>query len=389
MRNAMKSVPGPTEGEPRPRRARKKVGRAVPVMSDVAKLIGVSPQTVSRVVNGAPYVSEATRRRVLEAMQELGYHPNSAARSLALSRSRQIGIISIESVLYGPSTLLRFIEGAADAAGYGISVAHLRDLSKRGTEEACRRFADQSADGVILIEPVHAASNFFLSLGVPLVALGRSWTRGIPGVSNDNAGDARRIVEFLLSLGHKTVWHIAGPAGWTAANQRIKGWRAALERAGRPVPDYARGDWTPRSGYDLGVQLAKNRDVSAIFVANDHMAVGVLSALAASGRRVPEDVSVAGFDDSPEAEFLIPALTTMRVNFDAVAGIALDMLVTMIEGGPLPSAHTDVASLMMIRSSTCPHGASDPVTFPTAGTRPTRVVGHQLHYAIVNAADTT
>jgi DNA-binding LacI/PurR family transcriptional regulator len=159
-------------------------------MSDVAKLIGVSPQTVSRVVNGASYVSEAARRRVLEAVQELGYHPNSAARSLALSRSRKIGIISIESFLYGPSTLLRLIEGAADEAGYGISVVHLRDLSKRGTEEACRRFADQSADGVILIEPVHAATKFFLSLGVPLVALGRSRTRGIPGVSNDNAGDA-------------------------------------------------------------------------------------------------------------------------------------------------------------------------------------------------------
>jgi DNA-binding LacI/PurR family transcriptional regulator len=358
-------------------------------MSDVAKLTGVSPQTVSRVVNGAPYVSEITRRRVLEAMQELGYHPNSAARSLAQSRSHNIGIISIESLLYGPSTLLRFIEGAADAAGYSISVVHLRDLSKRGTEDACRRFADQSADGVILIEPVHAASKFFQSLGVPLVALGRSSTRGIPSVSNDNAGDASNLVEYLLSLGHETVWHIAGPAGWTAADQRIKGWQAALERAGRPVPDYARGDWTPRSGYDLGLQLAKNRDVSAIFVANDHMAVGVLGALAASGRRVPEDVSVAGFDDSPEAEFLIPSLTTMRVNFDAVATTALDMLVKMIESGPLPSAHTEVASLMMVRSSTCRRGASGPVTIQTTGTRRTRVAKPQLHYAIVHAADTT
>ena len=321
-------------------------------MSDVASLIGVSQQTVSRVANGATYVSEATRSRVLEAMRQLGYYPNSAARALVTSRSHNIGVIGMESALFGPATLLLGIERAADAAGYRVSVTHLRDLSKDTIEEACRRFADQSADGIILIEPVHSASKFFLSLGMPVVALGRSSTRGIPSVANDNAGEARKIVEYLLTLGHDTVWHIAGPANWSAANERIKGWQAALEAAGRPIPEYARGDWTPRSGYELGLRLADNREVSAIFVANDQMAVGVLNALVATGRRVPNEVSVAGFDDIPEAEFLVPPLTTVRQDLQLVASTALTMLVEMMDGRQPPTRHKKVASLMMIRAST-------------------------------------
>ena len=324
-------------------------------MSDVAKLIGVSQQTVSRVANGANYVSEATRSRVLQAMQQLGYYPNSAARALVTSRSHNIGVIGIESTLYGPATLLLGIEGAADLAGYRVTVTHLRDLSRAAIEEACRRYADQSTDGIIMIEPVHSASKIFLSLGMPVVALGRSSTRGIPSVSNDNAGDAHKVVQYLLSLGHDTVWHIAGPANWSAANDRIKGWRTALEQAGRPIPQHLRGDWTPRSGYELGLQLANRRELSAIFVANDQMAVGVLNALAASGRRVPGEVSVAGFDDSPEAEFLLPPLTTMRQDFELVANTALSMLVDIIDGRPLSKRHVAVPGSLMIRNSTA-HG---------------------------------
>jgi DNA-binding LacI/PurR family transcriptional regulator len=353
-------MPAPAQADLGRRRAKNRDGRSVPVMNDVARLSGVSQQTVSRVANGATNVSEATRSRVLEAMHQLGYYPNLAARTLVTSRSHNIGVIGIESALYGPASILLSTERAADAAGYRISVAHLRSLSKAAIEEACRRFADQSTEGILLIEPVHAASKFFLSLGMPVVALGRS-THGIPSVTHHNVSDARQVVQHLLSLGHHTVFHIAGPENWTAANDRVKGWRTALEDAGRPVPQYSRGDWMPRSGYELGLALADNRDVTAIFVANDQMAVGVLHALAAAGRVVPDDVSVAGFDDIPEAEFLAPALTTIRLDFELAASTGLSMLIDIIEGRQPAALHRKIEGVLIARSSTakCRTGSLD------------------------------
>ena len=258
-------------------------GARLPVMTDVALLSGVSQQTVSRVVNGLANVSAATRTRVLEAMEQLGYHPNSAARALATSRTKNIGVIGAETALFGPASNLLGIERAADAAGYSVSVTYLRDLSRAATEKAGVRFADQSVDGIILMEPVHSASRSSLSQRMPVVTLGRSAHRGLPSVTHDNVAGARMAVEHLLELGHKTVWHLAGPMSWTAAADRMYGWRVALEDHGLPVPEFCAGDWTPRSGFELGLGLASHDEMTAVFVANDQMALGVLRPLRCRG----------------------------------------------------------------------------------------------------------
>ena len=150
-------------------------------------------------------------------------------------------------------------------------------------EEAGERFADQSVDGIILLEPVRSASSSLLSKRLPVVTLGRLTHRGLPSVANDNVTGGRIAVEHLLELGHQTVWHVAGPKTWNAAVDRIRGWRTALEARGRVITESLMGDWTPRSGFDLGLRLAGNTDVTAVFAANDQMALGVVRAMQISG----------------------------------------------------------------------------------------------------------
>ena len=328
--------------------------RSAPVMHDVARLAGVSQQTVSRVANGHSNVSDGTRQRVVKAMDQLGFHPNYAARALVTNRSGTIGVLGIETAQYGPAELLLGIEKAAGAAGYRVTITNVPGLSKALVEPAYRRFADQSVDGIILIQPVYSASKVFRALRKPVVALGRAATLGVPSVGPDNAAAAGIVVDHLLGFGHATVWHVAGPEHWSPADDRIKGWRAALERAGRQVPPFERGDWTPGSGYEIGRRLADHRDVSAIFVGNDQMAVGVLRAMKLAGRRVPDDVSVVGFDDIPEAEFVSPPLTTVRQDLRSVSASAVDLLLEMVNGRRPAVRHRITESILVGRESTAP-----------------------------------
>lgn len=287
-------------------------------------------------------------------MADLAYHPNSAARALASTRSRTIGVISRDTQHVGPASLLLSIERAADAAGYRVSITHLSDVSDTSVEAACKRFADQSADGVVLIAPLYGASALVASFGIPVLALGTSYDRRVASVDTDSVGGARRTVEHLLSLGHATVSHIAGPPGWEAAEDRIQGWRSALVDAGRLVPSLERGDWTARSGYEIGVRLATDRDITAVFAANDQMALGVLRALAESGRAVPSEVSVAGFDDIPEAAYLVPPLTTSRIDYAGMGRTGLEILVKLMEGRRVRDLHRKIEAKLIVRASTAP-----------------------------------
>ncbi len=346
----------PSAKPAQPTNARRVTGKGarVPVMKDVATLSGVSHQTVSRVVNGLSNVSDGTRARVLEAMQQLSYHPNSAARALVTNRTRSIGVIGTNTALFGPASNLLWVVRAADAAGYSVSVAHLADSSTIATERAGIRFADQSVDGIILMEPVHTAKSSFLARRMPVVVLGRHMRRGLPSVTYDNVGGARLAAEHLLDLGHETVWHVAGPLTWTAAIDRMSGWKAALQDRGRPVPEISGGDWTAKSGYNLGIELARNQNVTAIFASNDEMALGVVRALVVSGRRVPEDVSVVGFDNMPETEFVTPPLTTVRQDYELAANKALEMLVALLEGRRPSIKHVELGNDLVLRASTAP-----------------------------------
>ncbi|MCA2219659.1 LacI family DNA-binding transcriptional regulator [Nonomuraea aurantiaca] len=303
-------------------------------MADVAKEAGVSHQTVSRVLNEHPNVRSETRARVMEAIDKLGYRRNLVARALVTKHSRTLGVVSFDTTLYGPASTVYGIEQAARGAGYFVSIVSLKSIDKIGVSDALDYLADQGVDGIVVVAPQRSAAQALgeLPFGVPTVAVEGGEAGDVSVVCVDQVRGGRMATEHLLSLGHETVWHIRGPSDWLEAEGRVAGWRAALEQAGRQAPEPLAGDWSPRSGYEAGRSLASMKDVTAVFVANDQMALGVLRAFTEQGVRVPDQVSVVGFDDIPESEFFSPPLTTIRQDFGAVGRHSIEVLLRQIEG---------------------------------------------------------
>ncbi|MFD8703681.1 LacI family DNA-binding transcriptional regulator [Kitasatospora sp. NPDC059648] len=327
-----------------------------PVMADVAKLAGVSHQTVSRVLNGAPHVRPGTRERVLAAIRELDYRPNSAARALVTRRSQTLGVVSFDSTLYGPASMLDGIERAARTADYFVSVASLRSLDSRSVQEAVDRLLDQGVEGVAVIAPQISAVSALakLSSPVPVVAVGSGSRSRMPMVSFDNRAGAEVATRHLLDLGHRTVHHLAGPAGWMESRDRQDGWRQTLEAGGARVPRVGSGDWSARSGYEAGRRIAHDPEVTAVFCANDHMALGLLRALHEAGRAIPGEISVIGFDDIPEAAYFTPPLTTVRQDFGELGRRALELLLEELVGVAHARNHVQISPEMVLRRSAGP-----------------------------------
>ncbi|GAB3903465.1 hypothetical protein GCM10027612_69990 [Microbispora bryophytorum subsp. camponoti] len=227
------------------------VDRRPPVMADVARLAGVSHQTVSRVLNDHPNVRAETRTRVMRAIDQLGYRRNLVARALVTKHSRTLGVVSFDTTLYGPASTVYGIEQAARDAGYFVSIVSLRTIDRAGVNDAIGYLAEQGVDGIVVVAPQRSAARALddLPAGMPAVAV-EGWHQGeVSAVSVDQVEGARLAASHLLELGHETVWHISGPADWLEAEGRIEGWRAALTAAGRPIPGMLTGDWSPRSGY--------------------------------------------------------------------------------------------------------------------------------------------
>jgi DNA-binding LacI/PurR family transcriptional regulator len=329
-------------------------------MSDVARLAGVSHQTVSRVINGSDHVREETRERVMVAMRQLDYRPNSVARALVTGRSKTFGVVSLDTTLYGPASTLFGIEQAAHEAGYFITIASMRTLDRDSVLGAIERLRNQGVDGIIVIAPQVAASRALLQVppGVPLVALEAGPTDAVPVASIDQRAGAVAATSHLLSLGHETVWHIAGPEDWVEAQERMAGWRETLEAAGIVAPEPLIGDWSPSAGYDFGRRLAARRDVTAIFVANDQMSLGVLRAMHEAGRAIPESISIVGFDDIDEAPYFTPPLTTVRQDFDEMGRRGLRLLLQTMEHSIWPPPRLEVQPELVVRASTAPPPAA-------------------------------
>jgi DNA-binding LacI/PurR family transcriptional regulator len=326
-------------------------------MTDVARLAGVSHQTVSRVLNGHPNVREQTRLRVQAAIAELGYRPNRAARALVTGRSQVIGVVTQNTTLYGPASLLTAFEQAAARAGFAVSVGSVRDLDHRSISAAVEQHLAHRVAGIMVIAPVESAGEALdrLPHGVPLVTVDGDPRRSVPQVTVDQVAGAREATRHLLAAGHATVWHVSGPADWFDSAGRIEGWRQTLLEAGAEVPPVMPADWTAAAGYRCGQTLARMPEVTAVFTANDHLALGVLRALHEHGRRVPEDVSVVGFDDVPEAAYFIPPLTTVRPNFAAVAEAGLAMLLAQLDADGAPGAQRrTIAPTLVPRRSVAP-----------------------------------
>ncbi len=331
---------------------------AAAVMRDVARLAGVSHQTVSRVLNYHPNVREETRERVLRAVRQLNYRPNALARGLTGRRSRAIGVVAFDTTLYGPTTTVLGVERAAHRAGYTITIVAPQQLDPAGIADAVSRLAEQSVAGVVVIAPMMAAARAarLLPAGLPTVVVEPDANSRLPTVCVDQVAGARLAVEHLLSLGHETVWHLSGPHDWREARDRIEGWRQALKAARRHVPLLLTGDWSPRSGYTAGRWLAGQAEVTAVFSANDQQALGLLRAFHEAGIRVPDQISVVGFDDIPEAAYLSPPLTTVRQDFDEVGRRCLATLLELLDGEePAPEPlHSRVVPTLVARASSGP-----------------------------------
>jgi DNA-binding LacI/PurR family transcriptional regulator len=330
------------------------------VMADVAARAGVSHQTVSRVINGHPNVAPQTRARVELAIAELGYRPNIAARALVTGSTRTIGLVMSHLDQYGPARTMLGLENAARAAGYSLSVTLLDDASAGAIRSAVDTFVGQSVDAVVALTTYGEALEAMreLTSPVPLIAVqGGPDDEGRPAVWVDYVAGAALATRHLLELGHRTVHHVAGPPDSLEARNRIVGWRQELQAAGAQVPELIFGDWWPSSGYEAGRRLAAlagegRSPVSAVFVANDQMSLGLLNALHEAGLRVPEDVSVVGFDDVPEAAYYTPPLTTVRQDFAELGRRGVQLTLCRLRGEdcrPEP-----VAPSLVVRATTCP-----------------------------------
>ncbi|MCP2366277.1 DNA-binding LacI/PurR family transcriptional regulator [Agromyces flavus] len=299
---------------------------------DVARLAGVSHQTVSRVLNDLPNVRPATRARVEQAITQLRYVPSPAARALVTRRTRTLGLIVTGAPDYGPSsTALHFNEAARDAR-YAVITASMLETDAASMRSTAELLVRQNVEAIVLIAAQRAALDALdgIELGVPIVAVASEERGAMHRVWLDQYAGARLAVEHLIGLGHRAIRHVAGPLNAMDAAERVRGWAAALGDHGLPAREPLVGDWSPGSGYVHGRALAADPDMTAVFVSNDQMALGVMHALAEAGRSVPGDVSVVGFDDIPEAAFFAPPLTTIRQDFDALGRDAMAGVLTVL-----------------------------------------------------------
>ena len=344
-------------------------------LEQIAELAGVSRATVSRVINGGPYIRTEVRERVLRVIQEHNFHPNAVARSLARRRTNAIGLLVPEPVsrLFNDAYFPPLAEGVAEACHDRdlymalLTVNEPEDPVVRG--HLYRRiFTSGYHDGIIMASSPRSdvVTRMMIDFGVTFVLAGRQLDYpDLPCVDVDNIGGARMAVDYLVSLGHRRIGTIGGPDIMSAGVDRLDGFQAAMRGHGLPVdPKHIiKGDFTERSGFEAGLRLSEDPP-SALFVASDMMAAGAMRAFAARGLRVPDDVSIVSFDGFPLSATTHPALTTITQPVVECGRRAVEMLTglidTLMPRGSIPVADGETGApkvvlpvQLTIRESTC------------------------------------
>ena len=322
---------------------------------DVARHAGVSHQTVTRYLNGFDGIRPETRDRVRVALDELNYRPNSAARFLRSQQTNRIGILAHRLELAGPARAVAGATRAARDRGYVSDIVPVDDENVESFENALELLLDHQIAGLfatVQTEPLRAALEAVTDVPTTVMAyketaLPAEEPEGVPG---------RLAAEHLAELGHRRVGFVSGPLTWTSARSRQTAFRDAAERLGVEVAWYREGDWSAASGSAIAARLPENADgVTAVGVSNDSMAFGFISGLSSRGIDVPGAVSVIGMDDSPESRYFVPALSTIRVEFESEGAYAMERLLAYIEGTDPTSVPFYLPPTLERRASTVPH----------------------------------
>jgi DNA-binding LacI/PurR family transcriptional regulator len=325
----------------------------LPSIRDVARLAGVSHQTVSRVLNDHPSIRPETKKRVQDAIAVLDYKPNLAARALVTSRSRTIGILSATIGEFGPTSSIASIEDAARVEGYSVTTVNLPATTPEAIGDAIRQLGREQVSGIVVLAPQVRVFNVLrgMAVGVPFVSLQTASGSDGFSLSADQVAGARAVTEHLISLGHSDIVHLAGPQDWIEAESRMRGYLDALREADLPTFPPIRGDWTADFGHFAGTELARRRDFTAVFAANDLMAIGLMHGFRDAGIEVPRQVSVVGFDDIPVAAHVWPPLTTVHQDFPSLGRRAVHILLAQIRGEDVPEFGPAVPQLRLRSSS--------------------------------------
>lgn len=331
---------------------------------DVARRAGVSYQTVSRVINNHPSVAPATRQRVQGAIEELGYRPSLLAKGLVTRRSQLIGIVASATDQYGPAQIVQQVEQSARRSGYDSLLTTLRRFEPGEMVGAVQRLRQFGVDGLVLLTPFDAREIVpVIGEDLPFILIDATSEVEGPTVSVDQFEGGRLATEHLVTLGHRRILHVGGPPEWSDAELRYRGYRSVLEAHGLPDLPRLTGDWSAGSGCDA-LQRARQSGLSftAVFAANDQMALGAVSALTRAGLEVPRDVSVVGFDGTPESAFYRPPLTTVRQDFALLGRKSLEELLRRIGGRRLAPSHHVFQPQLLPRATTAP--PRDPAADP-------------------------
>lgn len=308
-------------------------------IKQVAEAAGVSVMTVSRVLNNRPDVSTATRKRIQQIIEELGYAPNAMASSLRQGRSNTIGVVATGIEYFGPSRTIVGIEQEAEDLGYSLLLDLLHHPESDHGEDVLESMLSRQVDGIVWAVPEIGSNREWLcqkvrGIPTPVIFLSMQPREGSMMSAVDNYAGGRLATEHLLSQGNRQLGIIAGPMTWWEAQQRAQGWRETLQDAGIEPQEalWAEGDWTAASG-EAGLfrLLDQWPTLDAVFASNDQMALGALQAARKVGRRVPDDLAVVGFDDIPESAYFFPPLTTIRQDLAQVGKQAILLLDRVLE----------------------------------------------------------
>lgn len=300
---------------------------------DVAKYAGVSHQTVSRVLNNHPNIKISTREKVESAMRALDYRPSQAARQLVTSQSNLIGLLLFESELYGPSSILKAMERQARSAGYSVLSISILAGDPASWREGIEQLRKLEIDGLVTIALPQNLVDFVSSElpNVILVAIDTEPSDLIDIVNMDNIFGSQTATEHLIALDHTEILHVSGPPTAYEAIMRKRGYEASMKKA-KLKPEVINGDWSIETGFKVGNELLKRKTLpTAIFCANDHLSLGVIKALHGAKVKIPQDVSIIGFDGIPESEYFIPALTTVRQDFNSLGKMAMSRVLAQLK----------------------------------------------------------